>query len=405
MSKQCPSPSQPSLTWLFVLTLVGYPIAGLLASGLDWESTVVSIPFRAAVLLLSVWVLSRARPSQPRRQAMQWLFAFWLVYLIRLVWDWLVAGVPGSLEATIFFILTVVIPCRALALGAPALSERNAVQSLVWIGTAICAAAVLMHFLQVGSERSLTERTGRLSFEAINPITLGHVATTTLIAVLCLTQRRLSAMNWMALIPAVLVAGTCLVLAASRGPVVALALAAIAFVASTRRWRWLLLMALLLLPQLPSQDGELWVRFASIDEDDSALQRLLLQGNAIAQFLSHPLLGNAFVELEFLEYPHNLFIESAMALGIVGSAILVTVLFKALLAALRLSRRGQLLIPLLFVQYFVSAQLSGAIWGNAGLWATTALLISLAPVSAPRRKGRQLAPRPTNTLGPMAPHT
>lgn len=394
----------PSLSWLFVLTLIGYPITGLLASALDLESTTLSVPFRAAVVLLALWTLSRARPDKCNSESMRWLFAFWLVYFIRLAWDWLVAGVPGSMEAMIFFILTVVIPCRALAFGASSMSERSATLLLIWMGAGVCAVAVLMNTLQVGSGRSLTEQTGRLSFEAINPISLGHVAATTLIAIICLAQHRLSRVHWIALIPAVLLAGACLVLAASRGPVVALGLAAIAFVAGTRRWRLLLLMALPLLLQVLDSDRELWLRFANIDEDVSALERLLLQGNAIEQFLNHPLLGSAFVELEFLEYPHNLFIETAMALGVLGSVILIAVLVKASISAVQLARRGRLLVPLLFAQYLVGAQLSGAIYGNVGLWATVALLISLAhnSVLAPAPKRSQRATPRTRTAGSLA---
>ena len=112
-------------------------------------------------------------------------------------------------------------------------------------------------------------------------------------------------------------------------------------------------MALLLLPQLLDEDGELWRRFSTIEEDVSALDRLLLQGNAISQYLDRPILGSAFVELRLLTYPHNLFIETAMALGVVGLVVLVAML--------------------------------------AGLWATVALPIGL-PARAVRSKRRSCPP-------------
>ena len=51
------APASPR--WLFALTLAGYPVAGLLASLFDWDSTLTSFPFRAGVVLLALFVLVR----------------------------------------------------------------------------------------------------------------------------------------------------------------------------------------------------------------------------------------------------------------------------------------------------------------------------------------------------------
>lgn len=400
MKRRSHLPASPR--WLFVMTLAGYPIAGLLASLLDWDSALTSFPFRAGVVLLALWVLARVAPDRGASNlSLRWLFGFWLIYLVRLVWDGLVAGVPGSQEAIAFFMLAVVIPCSVLAFRGRSLPEVKTALLVVWIGAGICAAAVLMYLLEIGTERSTTELTRRLSFEAINAISLGHVGATTLIAILCLTQHRLRSVTWLAMIPAALAAGTCLILAASRGPMVALGVAAVAFAGATGRWRWLLVMALLLLPQLLSEDSEIWRRFSTIEDDDSSLERLLLQGNAIAQFLDRPILGSAFVELRMLTYPHNLFIETAMALGVVGLVVLCVVLYKGIATAIPRTRRGAGLVPLLFVQYFVGVQFSGAIWGNAGLWATTALLIGLS-AGAMSKKRRATSPALAKRTPPEA---
>jgi hypothetical protein len=64
-----------------------------------------------------------------------------------------------------------------------------------------------------------------------------------------------------------------------------------------------------------------------------------------------------------------------MALGLLGLALLLAIVFQAVRMAARQLRRGQLLVPLLFAQYIVGAQFSGAIWGASALWACTALLL------------------------------
>lgn len=75
-------------------------------------------------------------------------------------------------------------------------------------------------------------------------------------------------------------------------------------------------------------------------------------------------------------YPHNLFIETAMALGVIGLVMLFALLAKSARAAFRLAADRKLLLPMLFAQYFVGAQLSGAIWGNSAFWAVTTLLVA-----------------------------
>lgn len=380
--------SQASVAWLLVAVIIGYPVAGLAASALNWDSLIASVPLRVAVLVLSLWVWVRNRnPGDHPGQA--WLVGFATLYMIRLVWDAAINSVPGAAEAIVFYLLTVLVPALALWRGVHALDERQAVRLMFGTGTLICTVALVMHLLGIGQDRSLTEATGRLSFEALNPISLGHAAATTLIAAMCMMHKstRASTIPW--LLAGSTVAAVLLMLAASRGPLLCLVFAALVFATATRRWHWLLLFSVTILPWFIDVDAELWQRFTNIEEDDSALERLLLQANAIDQFVGSPFLGSAFVESEFLTYPHNLFIETGMALGFVGLVLLLVLLRHMLGSMVRQLRSGLLLVPLLFLQYFVSAQLSGAIYGNAALWATASVLIGC---QARRRRTRPPAP-------------
>ena len=103
-------------SWALALTLVGYPIAGLIGSALNWDSTIASIPFRLGVLALSVVLWSRGPPLQTWLKRSPWLIGFGLLYLMRLLWDLGVAGVPGAGEALAFYIITVLAPAAALGL-------------------------------------------------------------------------------------------------------------------------------------------------------------------------------------------------------------------------------------------------------------------------------------------------
>ena len=284
-----------------------------------------------------------------------------------------------------------------------ALNERATARVLVGLGGAACGLYALTHLTCWGQAHSISEITDRQFFEAVEPITLGHTAASALIAALCVTCYRPDRVAWAFTIAAAVAAGMCLVLAGSRGPVIAFALCGILFAAGTGRWGWLALTLLLIVPQGLDADGELWRRFSTTAEDNSSLERLLLQGNAIQQFMARPLFGSAYVELELLSYPHNLMIETAMALGFVGIGVLAAVLWRAARNGVALIRHGNVLVPLLFAQYLVAAQFSGSIWGNASLWACAALLVGvLRPTPAYPAKPRRRMRRPNSGDSPVA---
>lgn len=374
--------------WVFILSLIGYPLFGLLAALMGTDSTATSIPFRVLVIALSLLAIGMAGRIHLPGRGYRWLWVLFALYTGRLLWDMAMVDVLNAQVAITFFAVTVVLPCYALSRTASTWQERPTAILLVAFGGVSCALAVVMHTFGFGMESSLTEATGRLSFEAVNPISLGHVAATTLVAALCLVGCRLSLRTKVLVACAVLAAATTLVLAASRGPVLALGVCALAFAISTGRWRLLILAGLFVLPVILDQSSELLVRFSDIEYDESSAERILLQSSAISEFVEHPWFGSAFVDPVMKSYPHNLVIETAMALGVFGLALLMVVFARvAIQVRKRLRfRPGQLLLPLLFLQYFLGAQLSGAIWGNSGLWVVLTMLVGYPFARRARRE-------------------
>lgn len=388
MRHSATSPKGLLTRWVFALTLIGYPIFGLVAALVNLDSTWTTIPFRIGVVTLAVVLCTQATKARlPLPPGQVLLLIFWLLYLLRLLWDFAVAGTPGAMDALIFFGLTVLIPCMALLRSTVEGQEFPLALLLLFMGGTTCILAVSMYYFQLGQERSLIEQTDRLFFEAVNPITLGYAATTTLISALCLTMYRLKTIHRAAMVVAVLASASCLMLTASRGPLIALAVCAATFLMFTGRWRLMVLLALLVLPVVFGSASQMESRFTDIEEDESGKERLLLQGSALAEFQRHPFTGSAFVEPLTLSYPHNLIIETAMALGIVGLAVLLFVIIGACLRALKRLRQGELLLPLLFAQYLLAAQLSGTIYGNAALWATLVLLFC-AGCTSPKSRSK-----------------
>lgn len=374
--------------WVFTLTVAGYPVFGLLAALLDLNSALTTIPFRLGLLVLSLLLFCQAKDRHDGHLSQALLWIFWFLYGLRLLWDVAVADVPGALDAAVFFVLAVLVPCAAMSRTTLDGQEAQLAWLLAVIGGGTCLLAAAMHFLQLGQARSLTEQTGRLFFEAVNPITLGHAAVTTLIALLCVARAQPARLRMALMALAGAAALACLVLTASRGPALVLVICAAVFIWRTGHWRLMLVGALLMLPLLLGEISQLEARFTDIEYDESALERIMLQTSALAQFQLHPFLGSAFVEPIMGTYPHNIFIETAMALGVVGLALLTAVLGMAGLRMLRRLRAGELLVPLLFLQYLLAAQLSGAIYGNAALWVTTVALLFAGRGAQARGAGR-----------------
>jgi O-antigen ligase len=375
---------------ILVWTIAGYPLLGMLVAYTSAPSFAASIPVRLIVLATSVWLLIRL-PQSPARGWGRLLLVFWAIYGLRLAAD-LAAGVPGTPFDVLFFGATALLPALAVSrVPCQRWDEDRIARSLAAFGLVTAGAALLTTVLPFAQDRSLLEQTGRLSFDTVNPITLGHIAVSTLIAISVLVGRRgIRAAPWLLGVPlalALLQAG------ASRGPVVALAGVGLAWIffsqGSARRFIVLGAVALLALGSLGviAADSELVRRFDAIEEDKSTAERLLMQGNAIQQFLDHPWTGSAHVELESLTYPHNVVIESAMATGVVGATLCIALTLGMLLSIAARLRRGERIVPLLGMQYLINAQLSGSLFASSALWVLTAMMLAAPSIAPAPRKG------------------
>lgn len=363
-------------SWLVVFCVIGYPLIGIFGSLLNLDSSVLSIPFRIFVVALSIAVFFLTRSSRGWLRSQLWLLAFLAMYLIRLISDWLLVGIPGAVDALVFFIGVALLPSLALArVGIAAIPQRLTAWLFIVVGGTTCTLASTISYFGLRTDRmvDIENTIGRIFFLAVNPISLGHVAVTTLIAILFLGLHPMGPLRRLALLIFGAAAIVTLMGAASRGPLIALVICIIAFGIASGRWRWIALLALVMVPLILSTNNLLIQRLLNVAEDESALERLSIQNSAITQFFNNPILGSAYTELLSLEYPHNLFIETAMALGIVGLTLLMLVLLKTFRAAWRSIGHGKLLLALLLLQYFIAQQFSGAIWGASSLLILIAL--------------------------------
>jgi O-antigen ligase len=364
---------------IFVLTINGYPLVGLLSTITNLDSQVLSIPFRAFVTSLVVLgVFAPTKLTRPTlNQVFLWLFL--LFYLFRLLFDFAVPDLPLVQQSLLTYVFILVLP----ALSAGRLLRGHLPNwacslALGLLGGVICLLASSIKIFAFGVEQTIDPlaTVGRLAFVALNPISLGHAAVTTLICFLCLSTYRPRFHIRLLYLATALVAAYCLVLSGSRGPLVSLAACIIVFLYHEKRVRLIVFLLLPLLVLLLGSDSHYFSRFESMDIDPSSLLRLEIQRNSLDQFLEHPLFGSSYVDLVTGDYPHNLFLDVAMSMGLFGLLVLGFLLYGAASVARNQLRRGQHLLPLLFIQYFFAAQFSGTIWGMAPFFAVLSVLSS-----------------------------
>lgn len=361
---------------LFGLALFGYPLVANVVSYTGVDSRLLSVPFRLLVALGSIALILVSPPfkSAPGRLV---LLMVWLAYIIRLIHDLLFTDLEGADYALQFFVAGCVLPAVAIWKSRSYKQNRFAgiALTLCGMGTSL---TILGSLLGRFGERDLTQLSGRLSTEALNPITIGHLGVSGLIALMALwpnmrglPRRLLLVLVSVPLLIAVVQAG-------SKGPALAFVICVSLWLLRSGRYISILTFVsvayfyFILFPENPIAN-----RLNAVDEDMSTLERLKLFADSIDQIQSAPLFGSAFVELNSRYYPHNVFLEAALAMGLPMAMVLSTLLIWGLLKSWRVLRYEEVFVPLLYIQGFIAALTSGSMFGAVMVWIP--LMIILKP--------------------------
>jgi hypothetical protein len=380
---------------LFAISLFGYPVIGSVISLLQIDSRSLSIPFRIAVGLFSVYVILTSRRLKVDRLHQVMLF-IWVLYIVRLLHDWLIPDLEGADYALQFFVVSSVLPGFAL-MKARVYQWRT----FAFIAFVVASAGALIGLfggIFGGSDVQEGGVTGRLSLSALNPVSLGNQATS---AILCgLVLWRGAATRYRLILTcAIGLLLLCLVLTGSKGPVLQLLLCVGLW---ALRRGWALRMGLVALPLLMwltvSTENPLAARLAGSSEDSSTLDRVEMITDSLNQIEGSPLIGSAFVELNSGYYPHNVFIEAGLAFGVPVALVFAGMIFVGAYKAWKTLKTDYDLLGVLFFQGLLDAAVAGSIYGMTQLWVILAMLPAAALVARkPLRQLRQADASPSPT--------
>jgi O-antigen ligase len=402
-------PAAILLALLYALSLVGFPLASTLPTLLGVGSQVVSVPFRFLVLALTgasvyLWFLNRTRLCGGA--AVYLALALWLLLLGRVFLDTVFDPLPGEpgMQVSQYILLSVgacFLPAIVF-LQIPTVATLDLARRLTEALGALAMVSLLYLGLRGFFDGSVFRR---LSTEVLNPISVGHLGVT----VFAVTLAGLSTSKGMARVlryALVVLSLVVVVASVSRGPILAAMIVALLHVVVGQLRRGLSVAGLLARIALiagavglfafaiyyleANARVQVTARFAEVFADASSQERLQLFGGAWQQFTEQPLLGQAYVELQLMTYPHNLVIETLMATGVVGLGLLLLVLLGAVIAGVRvLAEPPTIAWPaLLVVQYLVALLFSGSILLESRMWA---MLFALFAIDAGLRAARTSA--------------
>lgn len=397
---------------LVALNIGGFPLVAGGTEYLGLGSTSYSIAMRSIVLGSSLLLIFFAFSGNKVRVAHGgfWLplLVFWIAYLLRIYVN--TSDDPGNLsrnptEYWVWSVGACLLPMLGL-LTYPRSSRDYLATSyrVSLIALTLAAAFVALTGSGSFSKSGMTYDIGRLNIVSLNPISVGHLGVSLLLLSMWPFVHQ-TGQTWQKAIYGLLgMLGLYLLLAAaSRGPIAALVLVILFYIAAQdfKRFAKILPILVLLLWATSKlgtylESSENYKVFDRVEsalsgEDKSVVGRQVAYAGAAQQFLEHPVFGDTLEEKQTRYYPHNVILESYMATGLVGGISFTLLIgygiFVAFKVAKARSKHGW--IALVFIQYLVGAQFSGALYTSTTMWSFFALTVVVlrAKVVVPRNDG------------------
>jgi hypothetical protein len=385
---------------LLVFVSFGYPITALVVTFLGLDTQALSIPYRLMVMSISVLVILSGLFSRFQGRLDFWLVIFLMLYFIRLIYDYSNNSIIGNVEAIQFYVAVVLVPLLAINLGGGAdFAEDVLARLLILAGAVATSMALLAQSLGLGYNPWEIYGTTdvRLGFEALNSISLGHVAVTTALTGAYILVRSNLGLGWRLIaLGSVGVSSVLLINAGSRGALIAFTIS-IAWFGLTKIKRLAIIGPALTLALTlgVAQTSVFQTAVGSLSgglaTDVSGLQRLNAQAIAIEDFIGSPVFGKHYInpDLESGNYPHNLFIESAMAMGIFGLVLFLIIALRSIKKLFGDFGSTHPLLALIFIQFFVSSFISGSLWASDAFFIY--FMIALTTNSDPLRRNANIS--------------
>ena len=251
--------------------------------------------------------------------------------------------------------------------------------------TLLCLALIMITRLSTLQKSTFGAAQGRISSEALNPISLGIFSGSLIILSVYILLERKSSINWLLTrvipIASITLGLYFLIAAASRGPIISTVVCLlILFISSGKKLlsvgiptvvAGFYIIVNFILPFLQGKGGSNLNRLTSVG-GQSTDARGDLVGKSFELFSEnwHNTIFGYGVEIPNEGYPHNIIVEAFLSTGIIGGCIFSLICLVAFMRAVDLvmSHDPWAWVAVLYVQSFLMALSSGSLYGSAAFW-------------------------------------
>ena len=379
-------------TFYLLLVFCGYEFVTMIFLSPSSESTqFVTIPFRGFTLLLGFVLLIfavRFKNIKVNTYGINLFFIYCFFFLIRMVYDIHISSNSYINDIPAFWLVIFSVTIFPVIITYKTFRFVRIDKLLWWY--LICAfLTLLLSVLKMEDFSGTIRQSGNV---ALNPITYSNLALSTiLLSIYILFEIGISKIYKLLVCIILLFGFYCLFIAGSRGPLLSLFI--IVTIWSTLRsgkisgFIFTMICAvfiLIFLNEIISLIGEvspiLESRFSDTLREGNTDRRDELANFAKKAFLDSPIYGKQFAIFEMykLNYPHNLFLEGFMALGI-GGFLLLFASLSAFIKACRhiFMKKKNTWLSLLLFQYLISSLISGTIYYTP-LFSVSILLVLIS---------------------------
>lgn len=401
------APASLLLAAMYALTVVGFPLVSTIPTILRLDSQVATVPYRVLVLGVSLAVMYGWWVRGTRiclNAAVLLTLTLWALLVARLVHGIIVDPLPGELYMPPSQLLLLSLGACFLpaltALEPPSERTLDLARRAIEVLGAIAMVGILYVGLRGVMQGSILYR---LATPVLNPISVGHLGVSVLVVALCgfADAGRLTRLARTLL---VILSVAVVVATVSRGPIAAGLVIVLLLAMRPRAGQRIGLGGILLrfgligagvaavvlainhLEELEIID--VVARLTDTLQDVASQERAAMIVGAWQQFTVSPLLGDALVERRFMENPHNIIVESLMALGVVGLGLLLLSMAASLAAGFGIYRGAtrHAWVALIYLQYVIHCLLSGSLLTDGAFWFFGLAVLALAR-TPPARSG------------------
>lgn len=372
----------------FVLSMVGYYVFVLISGSASDDSQALSIYIRIFIFIVVLMSCFRFVPRSSSRLDSFLLpgCIFLLIYTLRLaenifISDVIVGG--GAAVVIGMFWAGGVIPSYIIAKRYRGITEQEFIKVMIFL------FILLVIGLFVNRDMLVESSSTRMSLEKVNPISLGHLCFSFLIF-MSISFRRSFLVKVISIFGGPILA-LVVVYARSRGPYLAgfgALLLYVLLLKGTRRV-WFIAgfaLAAIIVGYVVNPDVadvvSTQLSRTDLNSDMSNQMRVIAFSGAWNQFLDHFIVGRYVVELQTGYYPHNIYLESLMSVGILGSLPFLLHIWLTCCAAVGIIRDRNATVwatfaAVMFFREAFAGFVSGSVWGATGFWIASFVTIAV----------------------------